>query len=256
MKHILFGVILISAISCTSNPPKDKESPDSAKPNLNFIGLFPGMKTEEYSHIMDSLIYIGDFEIIKTKNRYKNSSRRTFLSYDHPGANTFMHLEEIGRFFYAVVVTTFWTFDDKLNDIELILGHFSHKDSIFYSICEEEEIQTLLELYQQKYGKPKILERGDNWMRLVGSFNHHFYLDTYNREVYYWEENNLVLFFYVGSKIELEDKDLPPTEFNMVSSFLEWRSNPCILYTYKNEYKKKLIEEKQKKEKSILKDKI
>jgi len=65
------------------------------------------------------------------------------------------------------------------------------------------------------------------------------------------------LFFYLhGSQIELEDKDLPPTTFNSVSRFIEWRYNPCILYAYKNEYKEKLIEEKQKKEKSILKDKI
>ena len=256
MKYILFSIILISAISCTNNTPKNKESPYSAKPNMNFIGLYPGMNSEEYRHIKDSLLDIRDFEIIKTKDRYKNSRRRTFLSYS-PSVNTFIHLDEIGRFFYAAVKITFWTFDDKLNDIEIILGHFSHKDSVFYNICEEEEIQALLELYQQKYGKPKILERGDDWMRLVGYFNPHTYLDiNYNKEVYYWEENHLVLFFYVGSQIELEDKDLPPTTFNSVSSFIEWRSNPCILYAYKNEYKKKLIGEKQKKEKSILKDKI
>jgi hypothetical protein len=218
------NVIVFSLISCNTKSDNSKHQVDK----IGFLGFYLDMDYFKVKSIMDSLLDISELRYFETMDVLGNKQKNLF--YDFAEINPFLSAKVNLRGSHII--------DERLTSIQLTLCNRSKsgEQRISYN-CDLNEVKKLFELYEEKYGKPTLLDQGGEYDWLSKRISNIYFPGPKGRwvmdKIYYWDKGNYIIYFDFGYPVSSGSTDNPAA----VSPELpDSTGAPIIYYDFTGEY--------------------
>jgi len=220
------NVIVFSLTSCSTKSHNSKNQVDK----IGFLGFYLDMDYLKVKSIMDSLLAISELHYFETMDVLGNKQKN--LYYDFAEINPFLSAKVNLRGSHII--------DERLTSIQLTLCNRSKSGEQRISFnCDLNEVNRLFELYEEKYGKPTLLDQGIKYDWLSKRISNIYFPGPKGRwvmdKIYYWEKGNYIIYFDFGYPESLGSTD-NPAAVSGEPELPDSTGAPIIYYDFTGEY--------------------
>jgi hypothetical protein len=245
-KPDLFTPVLIVMLICASTSCNSNSYSKHKEKRIGFSGFYLDEDYLKVKNVMDSLLKTGELHYFETTDLVGN--RQKDLYCDFP---------EISSSLYAKVnLRGSYIIDERLTSIELTLctRSISGDHGISFN-CNLNDLNKLFESYEKKYGKPTLLDGGDEYNWLSKRISNLYLPGPKGRlmldKMYYWKRGNYIIFFDFGYPNNAAGSD-NRVKRSDAAVLNDSTSTPVIYFDFTPEYIDKLLEKASgKKEKDF-----
>lgn len=219
-------VIVFFLTSCSTKSNNSKHQVDK----IGFIGFYLDMDYLKVNSIMDSLLGIKELNYFETMDVLGNKQK-----------NLYYVFSEISPFLSAKVnLRGSSIIDDRLTSIQLTLcsSSKSGEQKIKYN-CDLKEVKRLFGLFEEKYGKPTLLDQGIKYDWLAKRISNIYFPGPKGRwfmdKIYYWEKGNYIIYFDLGYP-EISGGTDNPAAITGEPELPDSTGAPIIYYDFTGDY--------------------
>jgi hypothetical protein len=237
---LLFYFLIVVQISFLTSCNTKTYNSKHQTVKTGFLEFYLDMDYKKVKSTMDSLL--------------KNSDLKYFETTDILGAtqkNLYYNYSEISPSLYAKVnLRGSYIVDQRLTSIQLTLcDRLKTKGQRFSYNCDLQELKRLFELYEKKYGKPTLLEKGEEYDWLSRRISNVYSPGPKGRwfmdKIYFWEKGNYIIYFDFGYPGNEDHSDNQNSK-SKVSELHDSTSVPIIFYDFTPEYIDNLLNKASK----------
>jgi hypothetical protein len=186
--------------------------------------------------IMDSLLHLSELHYFETTDILGN--RQKNLYHDFSGISPSLYAKVNLRGTYII--------DERLTSIQLTLCTKSNAgEQDFSNNCNLKDLKRLFDLYNEKYGKPSVLEKGEKYNLLSKKISDVYSTGPKGRwlmdKMYFWDRGNYIIYFDFGFPESSANSDNRVSKSD-VHELADSTSAPIIYYDFTQDYIDKLLE--------------
>jgi len=232
---IIYALIVMQVYFLTSCNTKSYNSNNQVG-KIGFLGFYLDMDYLKVKSIMDSLLKINELQYIETTDILGNKQKNLYYNFSGISPSLCAKVNLKG----TLII------DERLTRIQLTLcSRLNIGEQRFSYNCDLNELKRLFELYQEKYGTPTLLGRGEKYDWLSKKISNVYFQGPQGRwamdKIYFWEMGNYIIYFDFGYPESLTNSDNLLTESD-VPELPDSTGAPIIFYDFTQDYLDKLLE--------------